>query len=228
LIWIVLIVAVVLLLLGPAWWVKHTLKKHGEDNSDLPGTGGELAEHLAARFKLELTVEETQQGDHYDPVDRAIRLEPRHFSGRSLSAVAVAAHEFGHALQHATGFRPLLWRTRLAKVALILQQLGAIAFLLAPFSALITRSPIITGMLILVGLSNMLFSVLMHFITLPVEWDASFKRALPLLRDGEYLDEAQIKCAEQVLTAAALTYVSAALKGILSVGQWWGLVRRLI
>src|SRR5690349_11488663 len=101
-----IIAAVALVLLfalvfGPSWWIRHVLKTHGVDRSDLPGTGGEFARHLLDEAKLEdVKVEVTNEGDHYDLNARAVRLLPDHHDGRSVAAVAIAAHEVSHAIQH--------------------------------------------------------------------------------------------------------------------------------
>src|SRR5687767_13762886 len=85
---------------GPQLWVRHVLKKHGDDRPDLPGNGAELARHLLDEAGLQhVTVEETGLGDHYDPEALAVRLLPQHHDGRSIAAVAVAAHEVSHAVQ---------------------------------------------------------------------------------------------------------------------------------
>ena len=99
----------------PQFWVRRTLSRHAKDRPDLPGTGGELARHLLDRFGLtDVKVDRSETGDHYDPESRTVRLTDPHLAGRSLSAVAVAAHEVGHAIQHANGERLLAWRQRLA------------------------------------------------------------------------------------------------------------------
>src|SRR5438477_3283915 len=86
-------------LLGPQWWVRRVLERHGTDRPDLPGTGGELARHLLDEAGLRgVNVELTGDGDHYDPAAHAVRLLPQHYDGRSVAAVAVAAHEVSHAL----------------------------------------------------------------------------------------------------------------------------------
>jgi uncharacterized protein len=79
----------------PQVWVRYVMKKHHRDQPDLPGTGGELARHLVQRFQLEgIVVEETDEGrDHFDPTAKAVRLSPSNYHGRSVTAVAVAAHE---------------------------------------------------------------------------------------------------------------------------------------
>src|SRR3954469_16413527 len=92
------------LLLRPQLWVRRVMAQHGVDRPDLPGTGAELARHLLDEAGLQsVTVEKTDIGDHYDPEARVVRLLPQHHDGRSIAAVAVAAHEVSHAVQHARG-----------------------------------------------------------------------------------------------------------------------------
>src|SRR5262245_52985130 len=89
-----LVILLAVVLLGPQWWVRRVLSRHGIERHDLPGTGGELARHLLDAAGLHgVKVELTGDGDHYDPEDRAVRLLPQHHDGRSVAAVAVAAHE---------------------------------------------------------------------------------------------------------------------------------------
>src|SRR4051794_34167969 len=116
---VLLIVALALLLavvVGPQWWVRRVLAQHGVERPDLPGTGGELARHLLdARGLQSVKLELTGDGDHYDPVDRVVRLLPQHHDGRSVAAVAVAAHEVSHAVQHANGERAFAARFEMVK-----------------------------------------------------------------------------------------------------------------
>src|SRR5690606_21083409 len=112
-----------LLLLALAWlpqiWVRSVLARHSKHRPDFPGTGGELARHLLDGMGLHhVKVEATHAGDHYDPRDKTVRLLPQHLNGRSLTAVVVATHEVGHAMQDATNYKPLKVRTRLASVAM--------------------------------------------------------------------------------------------------------------
>jgi Zn-dependent membrane protease YugP len=87
----------------PSLWVQAVLARHGRERADFPGTGGEFARHLLDEMNLgDVKVEETSLGDHYDPETKTVRLLPRHFGGRSLTAVVIAAHEVGHAMQDAT------------------------------------------------------------------------------------------------------------------------------
>ena len=89
---------------GPQLWIRRVLAQHGGERPDFPGTGAELARHLLDEAGLQaVPVEETDKGDHYDPQTRTVRLLPQHHDGRSVAAVAIAAHEVSHAVQHARG-----------------------------------------------------------------------------------------------------------------------------
>lgn len=221
-----LIVAFLAVAVLPQLWVRHTIDRHGADRPDLPGTGGELARHLLDRFDLSDTkVEITDKGDHYDPETRTVRLLARHHDGRSLSAVAVAAHEVSHAIQHARGERLLALRQRLAKLALATDRIAGIFFIAAPALALIARTPAALLALLAIGVGLLGVRVVVNLITLPVEFDASFSKALPILREGAYLDESDLPAARRVLRAAALTYVAGALISLVNLARWIRLLR---
>ncbi|WP_018915651.1 zinc metallopeptidase [Vreelandella zhanjiangensis] len=219
---IVLLLAVFIL---PNVWAKWVLKRHQRGRDDYPGTGAELAEHLLRRLGVdEVTVERTEFGDHYDPETRCVRLSPDHYDGRSLTAVTVAAHEVGHAIQHHQGYAPLLARSRLVGVAQKAEKMGAILMMAAPFLFLLTRVP--GGLALVIGMAVISFgtAALVHLVTLPVEFDASFNRALPLLKD--YVPPYDMAGARHVLTACAFTYVAASLASMLNLGRWLVILRR--
>jgi len=224
---LVLILALLLVLFGPHWWVQSTLRRHNRPRPDFPGSGGEFARHLLRQLSISgVSVETSDQGDHYDPVAKAVRLSEDRFNGRSLTAVTVAAHEVGHALQDHIGYRPLRWRTRLAGFATAAQQLGSALFLLAPLLAGVTRAPSTAAIMMLGAVASFGSAALIHLLTLPVEWDASFRRALPLLAAGRYLNDADQLAARRILTAAALTYVAGALASLLNLWRWLRWLRR--
>jgi hypothetical protein len=225
-IYFIILLLLISVILVPGWWVKYTLQKYSVEYQALPGTGGELAQHLIKRFELPVTLEITDQGDHYDPISNTVRLTPSFYHGRSLSAVAVAAHEVGHAIQHYQGYRPLLIRTQLAKIAAWAEKIGSVAFIALPILALLSRSPAIGGLLLLVAIGSMLLSVMVHLVTLPVEWDASFNRALPILKQGDYLSPSELAIAHKILLAAALTYVSGALLSLVNIWRWLAIFSR--
>jgi len=223
---IVLLIALLLaVFLLPNAWARWVLKRHGRGRDDYPGTGAELADHLVRRLGLDgVRVERTEQGDHYDPQARCVRLSPEVHDGRSLTAVTVAAHEVGHAIQHHQGYAPLIARTRLVAVAQRAEKIGALLMMAAPFLFIITRLP--GGLALVVAAAVISFgtAAVVHLVTLPVEFDASFQRALPLLK--EYVPPYDMPGARHVLTACAFTYVAASLASILNLGRWLVILRR--
>ena len=224
---ILLLLIVLAILLGPQLWTKRVFAKYRGHREDYPGTGGDLARHLLDRFNLpHVKVETTEVGDHYDPMAKVVRLTPDNFGGKSLTATTVAAHEVGHALQDQAGYKPLQERTRLIRVAQGAQKMGAVVMIGIPIVAALTRSPAGGLLVFLAGLATMSIGALVHLITLPVEWDASFRRALPVLEQGHYISRDDLQGARRILTAAALTYVAASLGGLLNIWRWITLLRR--
>jgi len=226
---LILVAALALLALVflPGFWVQRVLAKYSRPPDRYPGTGGELARHLLDGLGLDdVKVEATEQGDHYDPQARAVRLTPDKFTGKSLTAITVAAHEVGHAHQDARAYPPLKWRTRLVKLAAPAQRVGAGILMLAPLIGIALRTPAVGVLMFLGGLLAMGTTTVIHLVTLPTELDASFGRALPLLREGGYLKEGDEPHARTLLRAAALTYVAASLMSLLNVARWWAILRR--
>ena len=149
------------LLLGPQLWTRHVFKRHDAPLAELPGTGGELARHLLARLKLtDFSVQALETaGDHYDPENKTVFLSPGVHEGKSLTAVVVAAHEVGHALQHFTGFKPLYLRWNLAKYIAFVEKAASIMLVSFPFVALLSKSPLAGGLMLLLGLATLLLPV---------------------------------------------------------------------
>ena len=146
------------------------MNRYAQDMDGMPGTGGELAKHLVK--KLDLTgveVEVTEIGDHYDPTDRRVRLSEQNFTGRSLTAVAIAAHEVGHAVQHHQGDKRMSARTALVTVADRLARISAAAIWVAPIIGLVTRHPVPFSLMVGLGLVGLLGRMLLHLVTLPLD-----------------------------------------------------------
>jgi len=203
---------------GPQMWVRHAMRRHAAERDDFPGTGGELARHLLDLADLrDVEVEIAPQGDHYDPVDKVVRLTPEHYDGRSVTAVAVAAHEVSHALQDAEGNRLLAARVKLAGTVRAIEIGAAVVLASAPVLMAVVKSPALLALQIAVVVALMASRLVVHVLTLPVELDASFRRALPILERGGYLDADDLPAARTVLRAAALTYVASALVTLLDV-----------
>lgn len=224
---VLLLLIVALVVVGPQLWTRRVFSKHSTPRPDFPGTGGELARHLLNRFDLHhITVEPTQLGDHYDPVSKAVRLTPMILDGKSLTAITIAAHEVGHAIQDHLGYQPLAERTKLVRVAQGAEKVGAFLMMGIPIAGAVARTPVASVIVLMAGLATMGISTLVHLVTLPVEWDASFKRALPVLKQGNYLSQADEQGARSILTAAALTYLAASLASLLNLWRWIGFLRR--
>jgi len=219
--------ALLLLSFGPSLWVRWVMRANAREIPGMPGTGGELARHLVERFGLDgVTVEATDGGDHYDPAARAVRLSAANHDGKSLTAVAVAAHEVGHAIQHHRGETKIALRNRLAPLADQLSRGGVAAITLAPVLGLLLRHPVPFSLLVALGLSGLVAKVIVHLITLPTEWDASFGKALPMLTEGRYVAPGEERIVSKILRAAALTYVAAALAEVLNLARWAAILRR--
>lgn len=215
------------LVFGPGLWVRHVLHKYSVPADRYAGTGAQLARHLLNKQGMQhVAVEVTPQGDHYDPEAKAVRLTEDKFNGRSLTAITVAAHEVGHALQDSEGYMPLRLRTRLVRATRHVERLGAGVLMVSPFIGALTRIPALGLIMFGAGFLTLATSALVHFATLPTEFDASFGRALPMLDRYGILKSPDRRHARRLLRAAALTYVSASLMSLLNIARWWALLRR--
>lgn len=224
---LIIFILVIALLFGPQWWAQYTFRRYAKSLDRIQGTGGELARHLLDRFEMShVKVEKTSpDSDHYDPTDQTVRLSPNNFDGKSLTAIAVAAHEVGHAIQHHRNEPLLTWRSRLAVFANAVQKFGVAVMVVMPILTAITRAPAVGGMLLLIGVGTMLMATLVHLITLPVEIDASFNKALPIL-EKDYIDERDKPAVRRILRAAALTYLAGSLASLLNLWRWIAILRR--
>lgn len=215
--YLVLALLILALVLGPQFWVRHVMDRHAADRPDLPGTGGELARHLLDRCGLQSVAVETttRGGDHYDPDARAVRLSPGNHDGRSITAVAVATHEVAHAIQHAQGSRLFALRTRLARLLGLVDKVAMVVLVTVPLVMIVARLPAVGLVQVGAVVALLGLGVAVHLLTLPVEFDASFGKALPILGSDGYLHPDDMPAARGVLRAAALTYVAASLMGLL-------------
>lgn len=222
------VIALLVAIFVPQLWTRYIFRRYATELDELPGTGGELASHLVEKFKLDgVKVEEIEtDDDHYDPEASAVRLSPSVFNQKSLTAVAIAAHEIGHAIQHQQGFRPLYMRWRMAQFVTLSEKVAAVMLVAFPFAAVLTKIPLVGGLMLGCGLLILFLPVLFHLLTLPVEFDASFNRALPILEHGNYLPASAMPIARQILFAAALTYLAASLASVLNFYRWLIFLRR--
>jgi len=224
---VVFLVIIAAVVFGPSLWVRHVLERYSQPPDRYAGTGAQLARHLLNKNGLEaVAVERTPEGDHYDPEAKAVRLTDDKFDGKSLTAITVAAHEVGHALQDQDGYAPLRVRSKLVRGSRYVEKLGAGVLMVSPFMGAITRAPGLSLLMFAAGLMTLGTSTLIHMATLPTEFDASFARALPMLDEHRILKSVDRPHARRLLRAAALTYVSASLMSLLNIARWWAILRR--
>ncbi len=215
-----------LLVLGPQLWIRWVFFRYKANLPEIPGTGAELARHLLKRFEInDVAVEETKPfGDHFDSSTPAIRLSPENYHGKSLTAIAVATHEFGHAIQWHRNETIFQLRRKYIPLAMGLQRVGLALLSISPILGILTRHPIGVAGPMIGGAFVALCGAATYLIVLPEEWDASFNKAMPVLTDGEYVSDAQLPAVKKILSAAALTYAAGALASILHVWRWLPLI----
>ena len=217
----ILIIFILIIVFGPSLWVKYILRKHQKHIETLDGTGSELALHLIARFDLidVKVIKGKQDEDYYDPTNKIVSLSPEVYDGKSLTAVAVAAHEVGHAIQFCKQEPVSQLREKYLSKAHFIRHYGIVFLMASPIIGLVFRTPHLALLTIIIGVITMLVSVLMHVAVLPEEFDASFNKALPILAEG-YIENDQLPQVRQILRACALTYVAAALADMLNLWRW--------
>jgi len=208
--YLILVVPTIILSLWAQIMVKSTFAKYSKISCSRKITGVDAAALLMRVNNINDVKVEAVRGsltDHYDPSAKKLRLSEPVYGSASIAAVGVAAHETGHAIQHAVKWGPLVMRSTLVPVANIGSSLG-------PWLAI---AGIFFSFPLLINIGIVLFSaaVLFYVVTLPVEFNAS-NRAIAILRANNVLSEEELKGVKKVLTAAALTYVASALTAIAS------------
>jgi len=203
--YLILVVPALLISVFAQIKVKSTFSKYAKKMSEKNITGTQAAAYLLkvngiadvklGRIKGDLT-------DHYDPTDKTLRLSDSTYNSTSIAAIGVAAHETGHAIQHAKKYFPLVFRRVLVPIANIGSSAGPWLAILG----IVMSFPLLTdiGILLFAG------AVLFYLVTLPVEFNAS-NRALKILKQNNVLSSDELKGVKKVLSAAAMTYVASAL-----------------
>jgi Zn-dependent membrane protease YugP len=206
---VILIPAIILSMYAQAK-VKGTYAKYSRVAAQSGMTGAQVASNLLRQQGIQDVQVELTPGslsDHYDPRSKKLRLSPEVYHGNSLASLGIAAHETGHAVQHNIGYFPLEFRNLIAPVA----QIGSTLAFPILFIGLIFQM----FNLAMLGVYVFLGVVIFQLVTLPVEFNAS-SRAITMLASGNYLTSKEIGPTKSVLSAAALTYVAAAVTAILT------------
>jgi Zn-dependent membrane protease YugP len=217
---LVLVVPTLILSMFAQIMVKSTFSKYSNIRCSKGFTGQDAAQLLLRSNSVNDVSVQPVPGsltDHYDPKSKKVGLSEPVYAQSTIAAVGVAAHETGHAIQHASKYGPLVLRSTLVPVANIGSSFG-------PWMAI---GGIFLSLPILINIGILLFggAVLFYVITLPVEFNAS-ARALAILRSNNVLSEEELKGVKKVLTAAAMTYVASALTAIMSLLRLVLLARR--
>ncbi|HEV7779663.1 MAG TPA: zinc metallopeptidase [Chitinophagaceae bacterium] len=181
-------------------------------------SGREIAEKMLREngiYDVKVTSVQGFLSDHYNPANKTVNLSPEVYNGRSVSAAAVAAHECGHAVQHATSYGPLTFRSKLVPVVQMSSMLVNWILLAGMIVLASTKNPTV----LLVGIIVMSVTVLFTLVTLPVEFDAS-KRALAWLQHTNVTTSEEYPKAKDALKWAATTYVVAALAAVVTLIQY--------
>lgn len=210
-IWIIFI-GTTALSLWAAWRVKSVYARYNRGVVRSGLAGAEVAAEILRRKGIrdvEITEGEGMLGDHYDPLHKRLVLSPDNFHGRTPAALGVAAHEAGHAIQHALAYKPLHWRmaavgitTYANYVVMLFPMLGLLAGLITP----------LTGALIMAVAWGVI--MLFNLVTLPVEFDASRRAKTVLANSGFIAPGDEATAVKRVLDAAAWTYVAAFITSV--------------
>lgn len=206
----ILVIIGMLLCMGASAMVNSTMARYGRVRSASGITGAEAARRILNNeglYHVQIECLKSSGGDHYDPRTNTVRLSYDNYNSPSVTAVGVAAHECGHAIQHARGYAPLNFRSALVPFANIGSRLGLPIILLGVILSW-------NQLLIQIGIWVFAVAVLFQLVTLPVEFNAS-ARAVARIDQYGLLNPEENKGAKKVLTAAAMTYVAAAASSIL-------------
>ena len=210
-----------IIFVGISMLVSMVLKSKFKKYAQVPLSNGLSGKEVAEKMLRENGIYDVQVistpgflSDHYDPTKKTVNLSPDVYEGRSISAAAVAAHECGHAVQHATAYGPLEMRSKLVPAVQFSSMLVNWVLLIGVVMAASGNTT-----LLLIGIVLMAVTVLFSLITLPVEFDAS-KRALAWLQHTNVTNNEEYPMAKDALKWAATTYVVAALAAVVTLVQY--------
>jgi uncharacterized protein len=209
--------------MGIGMLVQYRLKSKFTEYGRVPTSSGLSGKEIAEKMLRDNGINDVKVvsvpgflSDHYNPANKTVNLSPEVYEGRHVSAAAVAAHECGHAVQHATAYSMLMLRSRLVPVAQISSKLSQWVIMAGLFMLSVSRG---NGTVLLIGIALFAASTLFSVITLPVEFDAS-ARALKWLDNVNITSQVEHDKAKDALKWAALTYVVSALASIAMLVQY--------
>lgn len=207
-----------LLSLGAAGMVRGAVARYSQVSSRSGYSGAQVARAILQANGIHDVRVEPVAGhltDHYDPRDKTLRLSEPVYAQSSIAALGIAAHEVGHAIQHAQGYAPLRFRSAWVPMAGFGTQIGLWVIVAAFFLGGVRGAPMLTW----AGLALFAASTVFTLVTLPVEFDAS-RRAMATLQSGGVLAADELPGARAVLRAAAMTYVAAFVVSLMQLIEW--------
>ena len=222
----VYIIILFVLSILPMAWLNYVFKKNDAILINMPFTGLEFGETILNEIGLnDVKIEKSLTVDHYDLSEKKVKVTEDRLSKKSLTAISIVCHEIGHAIQHKQKYKPLEQRTTLVKNTAWISQLGSGLLMVGIPTILATGSYNLIKACLLLVLLSLLIGVVVHLITLEVELDASFNKALPIIKD-KVPSEYHNAC-ESILKAAAFTYVIGVVRNFVSLRFIWLLLSRI-
>ena len=210
----------------PVIWINYVFKKNDEILPNMPFNGIEFGNQLIKELELkDVCLEKTLIGDHYDLDQRKVKVGEDRLRKKSLTSISIICHEIGHAIQHAENYTPLITRTKLVKNTLWINKIAfAVIYIGLPIIFATGYLPLIKVCILLILLS-LFIGVIIHLVTLEVELDASFNKAMPIIKKkipAVYHDSCR-----SILRAAAFTYVVGVFKNLISLRMIWTVLSRI-
>ena len=217
----------ILIYAAPGAWVNYTLNKHDDILPNMPYTAKEFGLDLLKEQNLdEVNIEDTKIGDHYDTNTKTVRVEPNRLDKKSITSITVMCHEIGHAIQHKENYLPLIRRQIIISKTEWLNKLSSLLLYAGIPTILATGAIPFIRICVIIIFASILINMISHLITLNVELDASFKRAMPIL-EKKLPIEYHSSC-KSILRVCAFTYVIGSLTSILNVRNIWFLLRAIM
>ena len=223
---IVYLIIFLILSTAPVIWLNYVFHKNDQILINMPFTGLEFGKLILKDYGLtEVKIEKSLSVDHYDLLEKKVKVTQDRLSKKSLTAISIVCHEIGHAIQHKEKYKALEQRTSLVKNTAWISQIGSSILLIGIPTILATGYYPLIKVCLLLALLSLLIGIIVHIITLEVELDASFNKALPILIEKvppEYHDSCK-----SILRAAAFTYVIGVVRNFVSLRFIWLMLSRV-
>ena len=215
-----------LLSVFPMLWLNYVFNKNDKILINMPFNGQEFGNLILEEKGLNnVLIEETSVGDHYDLNEKKVKILNDRLNKKSLTSISIICHEIGHAIQHQENYKPLKNRTIIVKSTSWITQIGNSILLIGIPLIFATGATSLIKTSLIIVLISLIIGVFIHIITLDVEFDASFNRAMPIIK--EKIPKEYHNACRSVLLAAAFTYVVGTIRNFISLRYIWLLLSRI-